>query len=251
MNLLRPRACVETLGALAPLLSCVWLGACSSSPETSAVERGRHLFETKALSASSLNDYSCATCHDLQSSDTPSKKTGAPLAGVTLRAQLWGGQEADLLRSVNACRNYFMTASQPLAATDDDARDLYAYLESLEPGDDSPQPFTIVTGIDPLPAGDASHGLELFATACASCHGASHTGARRLSDRVPILPEDTIAEHVGYTPLQLRLVFIEKIRHGLFLGYSGVMPPFSTERLSNSDVSDLLEALEVFVPPAE
>jgi len=40
-------------------------------------------------------------------------------------------------------------------------------------------------------------------------------------------------------------VFTEKIRHGLFLGYGGVMPPFSREVLSDQDVSDLLEALGV------
>jgi thiosulfate dehydrogenase len=240
MNLFLRNAC---------LLGCVWLGACSSSDEQSAVERGRELFQTKALSPSGLNDYSCATCHELQASDPPSKKAGAALAGVTRRTHFWGGQEADLLRSVNACRNYFMLASQPLAATDKDARALYAYLESLEPGDDSAQPFTVVTTIDPLPAGDASNGQVLYAQTCASCHGGMHSGTSRLSERVPILPEDTVAAHVGYSPRQLRLVFIEKIRHGLFLGYSGVMPPFSTQLLSDSDVSDLLEALEVFVPP--
>lgn len=233
----------------APLLGSGLLLACSSTDEPrSAVEHGRELFETKALSASSLNDYTCAICHDAQPSDGISKKTGAPLAGVTLRSQFWGGQEADLLRSINACRNYFMTANQPLAATDEDARALYAYLESLEPGDDSAQPFSIVTTIDPLPAGDAANGQGLYTLSCATCHGAMHTGNGRLSERVPVLPEETIAAHVGYTPRALRLVFTEKIRHGLFLGYSGVMPPFSTELLSDADVSDLLEALEIFAP---
>jgi len=60
------------------------------------------------------------------------------------------------------------------------------------------------------------------------------------------LPEDTLAEHAGYSLRSQRLVFIEKIRHGLFLGYGGDMPPFSKEQLSDAEISDVLEALGVF-----
>jgi thiosulfate dehydrogenase len=198
-----------------------------------------------------LNDYTCATCHDLTASDPPSKKSGAPLAGATMRPLFWGGQEADLLRAVNACRNYFMLASDPLDAGDSDARDLYAYLESLEPGDDSEQPFTIVSAIgpDPLPPGDRFNGNLTYALACQSCHGSMHSGEGRLSERVPILPEDTLLEHPppDYTPRLQHLVFNEKIRHGSFLGYGGTMPPLSTERLSDAEISDVLQALGIYI----
>lgn len=229
---------------------CGALLACSSPPQKTrgAAERGKRLFETKALSTSSLNDFTCANCHDTERNEL-SKSSGAPLAGATLRSLFWGGQEDDLLRSINACRDYFMLASTPLSAEDQDARDLYAYLESLEPGDATDQPFTVVTTIDAegLPRGDELSGQTLYVQACASCHGAMHTGEGRLSDRVPVLPEDTIAVHPSptYSARSQRLVFIEKIRHGLFLGYSGTMPPLSTEVLSNSEVSDVLEALGV------
>jgi len=230
-----------TAGALCSLL----LSACGSSSEPSAVERGRQLFESKALSQSRLNDYTCASCHDLVASTPPSKKAGGALAGVTLRSTFWNDQEADLLSSINACRNFFMSDNQPLSATDDRARSLYAYLQSLEPGDAAPIPFTVVTTIDPLPRGDATHGELLFAQTCLYCHGTTHDGAGRLSERMPILPEDTLVAHAQYTPRIQRLVFTEKIRHGLFLGYGGVMPPFSKELLSDADVSDLLEFLGV------
>ncbi|HYP88732.1 MAG TPA: c-type cytochrome [Polyangiaceae bacterium] len=228
------------------LLCCALLGGCSASEKT-AVARGQELFESKALSPSRLNDYTCVSCHDLRASAPPSKKPGAPLAGATLRSRFWGGQEADLLHAINACRGYFMSASQPLTADDTDARALYAYLESLEPGDDAEQPFTIVTDIAALPRGDVINGLALYAQACSTCHGSMHDGRGRLSERVPILPEDTINEptHADFTPRVMRLVFTEKIRHGLFLGYSGVMPPFSAETLSDGEVSDVLEALGV------
>ena len=238
----RPR---ELRFAVAPLLCGLAVACGSGSEPESASDRGRVLFESKALSPSHLNDYTCATCHDARTSDPPSKKSGAAMAGVTTRPHFWGGQELDLLRAVNACRDYFMLASEPLGAEDPDARALYAYLESLEPRDEAPQAFTVVGDIAPLPLGDVASGSALYIMACSSCHGAMHSGQGRLSERVPVLPEDTIAEHASYSPRVQRLIFTEKIRHGLFLGYSGNMPPLSAELLSDRDVSDILQALGV------
>jgi thiosulfate dehydrogenase len=72
-----------------------------------------------------------------------------------------------------------------------------------------------------------------------------HSGVGRLSDRVSVLPEDTLTEHAQYSPSVQRLIFIEKIRHGRFLGYGGEMPPFSSELLSDADVADVLEYLSI------
>jgi len=247
------RLAAAKLWAAAPLLCCVLLSACGGGSEQTAVEKGRQLFESKALSKSSLNDYTCASCHDSVASTPPSKKAGGALAGVTLRSSFWGGQEADLLSSINACRNSFMSDNQPLSASNEQARSLYAYLASLEPGDANAIPFTVVTNIDPLPRGETpeaiadafAHGQVLFVQTCLYCHGSMHDGQGRLSDRVSILPEDTLIEHAQYSARAQRVIFTEKIRHGLFLGYGGVMPPFSAELLSDQDVSDLLEALNV------
>jgi thiosulfate dehydrogenase len=146
-----------------------------------------------------------------------------------------------------------MSDNRPLTAKDEQARALYAYLESLEPGDANALPFTVVTTIDPLPRAETAEGLSnaelqgevLYAQTCMYCHGTLHDGAGRLSENVPILPWETIAEHAEYSARVQRLIFTEKIRHGLFLGYGGTMPPFSAEVLSDTDVSDLLEALGV------
>jgi thiosulfate dehydrogenase len=233
---------------LARFFCCSLLWGCGASePEKSAVERGKELFSSKALSASRLNDYTCQSCHDAEASVPPSKKPGAALAGVTQRPAYWGGHELDLLRAVDACRNYFMVDSEPM--TDAQARDLYAYLESLEPGDETQQPFTVVTDIELLPLGDELNGNRLYVSTCSTCHGAMHTGRGRLSDTVPILPEDTLVEHAGYSLRNQRLVFTEKIRHGLFLGYGGTMPPLATERLSDAEVSDVLQALGILGDP--
>jgi thiosulfate dehydrogenase len=138
-----------------------------------------------------------------------------------------------------------MYASTPLETTDPSAGALYEYLVSLEPGNPNPVPFTVVSSIDPLARGNADNGQALFAKACFPCHGAMHSGEGRLGSPVPILPDEIIASHSDFTPRVQRLVFIEKIRHGLFLDYGGDMPPFSAEVLSDQDVSDILEALGV------
>jgi thiosulfate dehydrogenase len=233
-----------SLGPLAALLLAASTLACSDdAPPQDRVSQGRSLFEGRSLSESNVNRYSCKTCHDADAADPTKKKPGAALAGVTLRPTFWGGQENDLLRSINACRRYFMFASTDLRADEPNAEALYAYLSSLEPGNSEPVPFTVVRTVENLPRGDEASGQALFTTACSQCHGTLHEGVGRLRNTVPILPEDTLIEHLDYSPREQRLVFIEKTRHGLFLGYGGDMPPFSTEVLSDGELSDLLEAL--------
>jgi thiosulfate dehydrogenase len=213
----------------------------------SPAEHGRALFASGALSPSKLNEFTCATCHDAGVGAVASERRepGAAMAGVTRRPSFWGGQENDLLRSIDDCRALFMEAEAPLDPADPDADALYAYLDGLAPGDVDPVPFTVVRSIADVPRGDASSGQFLFAQSCAACHGAMHTGAGRLDARVPALPDETLAAHASYGAAAQRLVFIEKIRHGGFLGYGGDMPPFSLEVLPDAAVSDILEALGV------
>ena len=42
---------------------------------------------------------------------------------------------------------------------------------------------------------------------------------------------------------RLGFVFLEKTRHGGFLGYGGDMPPFSEEVLPDSVLADIVQAL--------
>jgi thiosulfate dehydrogenase len=219
--------------------------ACATAAQDGPVERGRDLFRSTELSPSKGNSYTCSTCHD-ELAVGELIKPGALMAGVTLRSSYWGGQQSDLLRAVNDCRRYFMAANVPLTADEPDAVGLYAYLESLAAIDKSdPVDFTVVRTISDVPRGDASSGAVLYERACANCHGSAHEGTGRLALGAPILPQDTLAEHVNFSARAQRLVFIEKIRHGGFLGYGGTMPPYSTEVLSDQDISDILEALAV------
>jgi mono/diheme cytochrome c family protein len=220
-------------------------GGCSSAARTeSEAERGKQLFEERGPSAAALYPFSCSTCHDASAVAAASpRKPGAPLAGVTRRPTFWGGQEDDLLESINVCERVFMGRTTPLSRDDPDAAALYAYLLSLGPGDTSAFPFTVVGPIVDVPRGNADSGQAIFTTVCSQCHGAMHDGAGRLSPVIPIEPEETVSEHSEFDAQTQRLIVIEKIRHGLFDGYGGSMPPFSSQLVSDGEISDVLEAL--------
>ena len=91
-----------------------------------------------------------------------------------------------------------------------------------------------------LPPGDANRGPQVYDAACRSCHGAADSGQGRLAARIPALPGAVVQDHAGYSPTLLRVVFVEKVRHGSFFGYGGDMPPFSRTALSDADLADLL-----------
>lgn len=224
---------------LAAALVCGCSGEANVVHE-SAAERGERLFATQVAG------FSCATCHAV-SAIPPAGRflPGAPLGGVTTRQSYWGGQEGNLLRAVNDCRASFQNAPTPLAATEAEAADLYAFLDSLA-GSSEPVPFTVVTSVSDLPEGDATRGRKVFSSACATCHGELSSGEGRIDDEVPALPDEVLAEHRHFSKEDRRVVFIEKVRHGAFLGYSGRMPPFSLEALSDEQLSDLLSALGVY-----
>ena len=227
-------------------LTCACALGCGPDKPLAPTLQGERLTRSTALSPSKLNVFSCRSCHDLSPGDSGElKMPGAPLAGATLRPSYWGGQELDLLGAIDACRTHFMGATEPLDPYSSDAEALYAYLVSLEPGDAREVPFTIVRAIADVPRGDANAGQRVYDQSCAHCHGAVHSGAGRLNARFPVLPEQVLAEHAEYTPAQQRLVFVEKVRHGGFLGYGGDMPPYSLEVLSDVELSDVLEAMAV------
>jgi len=230
----------------AAVLTLATCACASAEPSEDAVARGRTLFESGALSASSRNLFRCSTCHDA-GAQSGLAKPGASMAGVTLRPSFWGGEQNDLLHAIDACRTTFMYAAAPLRPGERDADALYDYLASLAPTYPDPVPFTVVDTIAGVERGDAERGKSAFSASCAPCHGALHSGENRLSESIPILPEDTLAEHPApsYSPRVQRLVFIEKTRHGVFFGYGGDMPPFSLEVLPDAALADVLEALGV------
>jgi hypothetical protein len=53
-------------------------------------------------------------------------------------------------------------------------------------------------------------------------------------------------ESVQFDATDTRVSFIEKSRHGAFLGLYGSMPPYRLEALPDADLSDLLAFLELY-----
>ncbi len=240
--------------ASAALVSALVTVGCGDSTETEtvnadAVAHGQALFSDPVAAGTEVNRFACATCHLAE--DTPSDtrvRTGAVLAGALERPHYWGGQELELLRSINACRQYFMGQVNAWTADDPLAEALYAYLASLPATYPEAVPFSVVVSVKDLPAGDGTHGQEVYGRACAYCHGAIHTGEGRLTPIASILPDEPLAEHEadGFDADEQRLIFVEKVRHGGFYGYGGNMPPFSSEVLSDADLSDVLSYLQLY-----
>ncbi len=242
---------------LSAVMACVGLG-CSSSggdelpPEIvyggDAAAHGAALFKDPLVSGTSFNHYSCSTCHEARAGDSPNVlMPGAPLAGSISRPSYWGGTELELLRSINHCLYYFMLKDKPWTPEEPNAQAMYAFLESLPQEQTQAIDFTIIYTIENLPSGDAKRGEDEYTKACSSCHGKAHTGKGRLIPQAPIMPEQTLMEHPSpkYNDEDRRLVFIEKVRHGGFVGYGGQMPPFSSETLSDQALGDILSFLGV------
>ena len=233
-----------------PILAAVLACACGTKTidvYTTPQSRGEAMVESAAsLTASRFNAFACTTCHAKITAPEGKVLPGAPLAGAARRTTFWGGRFITLEDSVDECLTHFMRG-KALDRTSAQAVDLYAYLASIaDKGPTDAQPFTVVVAIDQtLIKGDVAHGAKLWSSTCASCHGDVHTGAGRLitpagEPQASLIPEETINAH---EEKDRRGVTIEKIRHGSFLGYAGTMPPFSRERLTDSDVADLVNYL--------
>jgi len=249
----RPSTFGRSANALAASLGvfAVCAAAGCPDPETvteqrTAVEHGEALMHDPTLGgANGINQLTCVDCHTEDPTSGGQVFPGGPLAGATKRPNYWNGKELALLSSINDCRYYFMLSDAPWKGDEEEAKAVYAYLDSLD-GPSEPIPFTVADIIEPGP-GDATKGATTYANACGFCHGAIHTGVGAKLDRAPILPDETLVDHplTEYTAAEQRLVFVEKVRHGTFAAYGGQMPPLSSEVLSDTDMADILSYLDV------
>lgn len=228
--------------ALALVALVAALTACASDPGTvheSAADRGRALFASPRASESASNPFACATCHPTAAVTPGRIWPGAHLAGATARASFWGGHELDLLASINDCRARFMDAPRPWTAESEDARSMWAYLQT-QGGAAEPVLFTVVAPPADLQGGDPARGEATYAAACAVCHGARATGEGRAASFVPALPDAFVAAHATLAAGDVRAIAARKIRLGGVATPGESMPPFSREQLSDAQVRDLI-----------
>lgn len=236
-------------------LSALLLLGSSCAQHVSPEQWGAQLAADPALTQSPYNRFSCLTCHaEQRGGATDPLLPGAPLAGSTQRPTFWGGAVLTVRDAVDVCLERFMHGA-PLDPSAPQAQALYAYLRSLTPQDATllgAQPFTVARAVSQPTGGDAARGAGLYQRACFSCHGAPHTGAGATYALDQPLPETTQNEHTApmYTQADLETIFVQKLRQGSFLGFAGVMPPFSTERLSEQDAADLTAYLAPRLQPA-
>ena len=239
------------LAALAFVSGASGCGTRTVEVYTTPESRGEGLVGSTSLSLSRFNAFTCTTCHAKIETPVGRILPGAPLAGASARPSFWGGRFLSLGDAVDECLTHFMRG-KALDRTSNEARDLYGYLASIsEKGSKDAQPFTVVVAITDLPKSDAPRGETLWASSCAQCHGAPHTGAGRIvsaSGQAPasLVPEDTLDYHGADGPVVVRQVVIEKVRHGSFLGFPGNMPPFSRERLTDAQVADIVTYLGLY-----
>lgn len=232
--------CRWIAGALAAcaLVACALSAACGP---LSARDVGEQLFSDPRFSLSEANAVSCATCHAVDAEDTR-VLAGGSLVGVTTRPSFWGGFVTSPLDATNVCLTRFMRGAA-LAKEEPRGRALYEYLRSLGPAEPSPAvPFTVVENVATVGRLEASVGEDLYRRACFGCHGEPHTGEGRLDASMVVVPEasETFARLLGYP---VELVVVEKVRHGVFFNIGGTMPPYSTEVLSDDDLSALMSYL--------
>lgn len=230
---------MRTIKTCASLL-LAGLGALGACGPIEANERGEQLFNDPTLSVSSNNVFRCATCHSTTEKDPAGRRLpGYSLRGAAQRPSFWGGEYTLLQDAVNFCLESFMRG-EPLATDDRSGLALLAYLRELGPAPEPARPLTIVKSVDTgylatVAGGDAKRGEAIYKEACAYCHGALKTGEGRLGDRVSILPDDTVRVFGA----ESRGIVVQKVRQGKFFGIGGVMPLYSTEVLSDSELADL------------
>lgn len=236
-------------------VSALAAGCGSSTIETTttAAQRGEALASDPGFSESRYNAFACTTCHPVAAPDPAKILPGAPLAGAVRRPTFWGGRFVTLADAVDECATKMMRGA-PLDRASKKAVDLWAWLESIaDQGPQTAQPFDVVYAIADQPGGDPARGAGVWASSCQSCHGAPRTGEGRLRSRAgepvaSIVPNDTIDYHAADGADVVRLVVVEKIRHGSYLGFAGTMPPFSRQALTDGQIADLLAYLAPFDP---
>ncbi len=216
-------------------------------------ERGAQLAADPRVTRSQYNAFSCLMCHPVVAGSQGQRALpGAPLQGAARRRAFWGGEVTHLREAVERCWTSFMRGV-PADLDGADGQALGAWLDALAPDGSTTGTAAVAmswprTVRDPGDGGDRARALALWGRACSVCHGAIESGSGRVGPLASVLPRDTLAEHcdddlalVGYTDRQayIRAIVTEKTRHGSFLGYAGVMPPFANETLTDAEMRDL------------
>jgi len=205
---------VLILGLLATGAAWTFLspaGAEESGPDAQAIQDGRALFAV-----------SCASCHGLNAEGIVTKKGnqyGPSLIGV-------GGAAVDFQVSTGRmpmAQPGAQAVRKPPVFNEDQIADLAAFVQSLGPGPDVPNPSDY-----DYSGGDVARGGQFFRTNCTACHNFAGSGGA--------LPKGKFAPSlIGVSP--------KHVYEALITGPQQ-MPVFSNGVLSPQDKRDIIAYLQ-------
>lgn len=217
------------------------------SPAVSTLQTGMDVFSTPAYNQGAKmqdntigNSFACATCHDigLTSSDDY-RRAGHSLASASIRPSFKNGQLTELIDAVNSCRDDWMNAAK-YTETDPHWLLLEAYLKEQTEEDSAPAlSFEIKeapTNFD-ISGGDEARGRALFNTSCALCHGQDGEG----SQQGPAIAGTNLSADAIAAKVRTSGPEDSEVYEGV---NNGIMPFWSADKLSDSELADLIVYLE-------
>ena len=181
------------------------------------------------------NTFACATCHALsEPAEDGLRRPGHPIGDATRRPSYKNGQLATFIEAANLCATEWMGAS-PFVSDDPRFLDLVAFLDRDAPESAPALSYDIVEPASAF-AGVSAAGQALFNSSCTVCHGNNAAG----TIRAPSLAFTELAP--DYVARRIRTSGnATSPTYGGLTG--GRMPFWSAQRLSDTEVADLVAFL--------
>jgi mono/diheme cytochrome c family protein len=207
-------------------------GSDGEPPEFGEMSEGETLYRTRVGDG---NTFACETCHALsEPADDGLRRAGHPIGDAAARATYKNGELRELREAVNSCLVEWMNA-EPWSADDERWVALSEFLEGLAPpsgADDVRFEIVAPPSAEVLASGDPVAGRETFNATCATCH-AKDGGGSLLAPPIAGLGLDPeyIARRVRTSGRSESAVY-----DGLT---GGVMPFWSAERMSDTELADI------------
>ena len=219
------------------------LSACSQDAAADAqgdLASGQAVYEMPLADG---NSFACATCHALSEPSTDGLRRPAhPIGNATRRSQWKNGKAQTFLEAVNSCVTEWMVAPA-WAPSEPRFLGLRSFLDAQAPtGAASDLTYEIVAPPSDVAGGDVARGRSVFNQSCVVCHGSDGLGTIR-GPRVAgslRLPE-YVAGRIRMSGSRTSAVY-----SGLS---GGVMPFWAKDRLSDTEVRDLVAFVTAPVEP--
>jgi mono/diheme cytochrome c family protein len=223
--------------------SLVALGACSQrSPAGSSSDpvSGQAVYE---MPLSDGNSFACATCHALSEPSADAlRRPGHPIGDAPRRSQWKNGKAATFLDAVNSCVTEWMVAPA-WPSTDPRFVALRSFLDQQAPsGAAADLSYEIVTPPADVSGGDAERGRATFNQSCVVCHGSDGLGTIR---GPKVAGSTRLPEYIAG-----RIRLSGSPRSAVYSGLTGgVMPFWAKDRLSDTEVRDLVAFITAPLEP--